>query len=135
VTPFPARAGGEDVARWMDGGLLGQWAVWTRRAVDLLARAQAARAGGAIDPELLREGAALTDANAAIFDAANGYAGCIAGIHEVLRRQGLLAGTWCLDPRETLSPGQADEIDRVCRAYPFLTDDEFVRANLDDWLA
>ncbi len=134
ITPFPARAGGEQVVRWMDGGLLGQWAVWTSRAVDLLARAQSSRAGGVIDPELLREGAALTDANAAIFDAANGYAGCIPGIHEVLRRQGLLAGTWCLDPREALSQGQAEEIERVCRAYPFLTDDEFVRANLDEWL-
>jgi dihydrodipicolinate synthase/N-acetylneuraminate lyase len=134
VTPFPATVGGEQLVRWMDGGLLGQWAVWTSRAVDLLARAQASRAGGALDPELLREGAALTDANAAIFDAAHGYAGCIAGIHEVLRRQGLLAGTWCLDPRESLSPGQAEEIERVCRAYPFLSDDEFVRANLDEWL-
>jgi hypothetical protein len=118
----------------MDGGLLGQWAVWTSRAVALLARAQAARAAGPIEAELLREGAALTDANAAIFDVANGFAGCIAGIHEVLRRQGLLAGTWCLDPRETLSPGQAAEIDRVSRAYPFLTDDDFVAANLDGWL-
>jgi hypothetical protein len=84
---------------------------------------------------LLREGAALTDANSAIFDAANGYAGCIAGIHEVLRRQGLLAGTWCLDPGETLSAGQAAEIERVCRLYPFLTDDDFVAARLDEWLA
>jgi dihydrodipicolinate synthase/N-acetylneuraminate lyase len=135
VTPFPARRGGVDTARHMDGGLLGQWAVWTQRAVDLLGRARAARAGGAIDPALMREGAALTDANAAIFDAANAYAGCIAGIHEVLRRQGLLAGTWCLDPRESLSPGQAQEIDRVCRAYPFLTDDDYVAARLDEWLA
>ncbi len=77
----------------------------------------------------------MTDANGAIFDAANGFAGCIPGIHEVLRRQGLLAGTWCLDPRETLSPGQAHEIDRVCRAYPFLVDDEFVAERLDGWLA
>ena len=134
VTPFPARVAGEQSLRWMDGGLLGQWAVWTGRAVGLLARAKSARAGGCLDPQLLREGAALTDANAAIFDAANGFAGCIAGIHEVLRRQGLLAGTWCLDPRETLSPGQSDEIDRVLRAYPLLTDDEFVATHLDDWL-
>ena len=133
VTPFPARAGGEDVVRWMDGGLLGQWAVWTSRAVDLLGRVKGARTG-VIEPELLREGAALTDANAAIFDAAHGYAGCIAGIHEVLRRQGLLEGTWCLDPSESLSPGQALEIERVCRAYPFLTDDAFVAERLDDWL-
>jgi len=127
--------GGSSRVRWMDGGLLGQWAVWTKRAVDLLARAHAARAGGVLETELLREGAALTDANGAIFDSANGFGGCIAGIHEVLRRQRLLAGTWCLDPRESLSPGQAQEIDRVCRAYPFLADDDFVAARLDDWLA
>jgi dihydrodipicolinate synthase/N-acetylneuraminate lyase len=135
VTPFPVQFGGDARVRYVDGGLLGQWAVWTKRAVDLLQRAQLGRAGGALDPELLREGAALTDANGAIFDAANRFAGCIAGIHEVLRRQGLLAGTWCLDPRETLSPGQAAEIDRVCRDYPFLADDAFVAERLDGWLA
>ncbi|MGH7679011.1 MAG: dihydrodipicolinate synthase family protein [Gemmatimonadaceae bacterium] len=134
VTQFPVRTGGAPLVRHMDGGLLGQWAVWTHRAVDLLRRAQAARAGGGIDAELLREGAALTDANSAVFDAVNGFAGCIAGIHEVLRRQGLLEGTWCLDPREALSAGQAAEIDRVCRAYPFLADDDFVASRLDDWL-
>lgn len=134
VTQFPVRTGGASRVRHMDGGLLGQWAVWTNRAVDLLHRAQAARAGGPIDGDLLREGAALTDANSAIFDSVNAFAGCIAGIHEVLRRQGLLEGTWCLDPSESLSPGQAEEIDRVCRSYPFLTDDDFVAARLDDWL-
>jgi hypothetical protein len=135
VTPFPVTAGGESRTRWIDGGLLGQWAVWTSRAVELFGRARAAREGGVLDSDLLREGAALTDANSAIFDSVNQFAGCIAGIHEVLRRQGLLAGTWCLDPRESLSPGQAQEIERVCRAYPFLGDDEFVSARLDDWLA
>lgn len=135
VTPFPVQTGGVKGVRFMDGGLLGQWAVWTRSAASLLERARAARSGGIVEGELLREGAALTDANAAIFDARNGFAGCIPGIHEILRRQGLLAGTWCLDPRETLSPGQAEEIDRVCRAYPFLTDDAFVAERLDDWLA
>jgi dihydrodipicolinate synthase/N-acetylneuraminate lyase len=135
VTPFPVKVGSEERIRSMDGGLLGQWAVWTHRAVDLFARARAARAGGAIDAQLLREGAALTDANAAIFDARHRFAGCVPGIHEILRRQGLLAGTWCLDARETLSPGQASEIDRVCRDYPFLADDEFVAARLDSWLA
>ena len=134
LTPFPAVARGTAITRFMDGGLLGQWAVWTSTAVDLLTRIKAARAAGAIDSGLLREGAALTDANAAIFDAANGFAGCIPGIHEVLRRQGLLGGTWCLDPRESLSPGQAEEIDRVYRAYPFLADDTFVAERLDAWL-
>jgi len=133
VTAFPGRPGKGPV-RFV-GGLLGQWAVWTHRAVDLLQRAQSARAGGVLEADLLREGAALTDANGAIFDTANGFAGCIPGIHEVLRRQGLLEGTWCLDPRESLSPGQAQEIDRVCRAYPFLADDAFVAERLDGWLA
>ena len=135
VTPFPTTMGGVRGNRFIDGGLLGQWATWTRSAVSLLDRAKAARAGGSVQTDLLREGAALTDANGAIFDAANRFAGCIPGIHEILRRQGLLAGTWCLDPRETLSPGQAAEIDRVCREYPFLVDDEFVAERLDYWLA
>lgn len=134
-TPFPVNVGGDWRTRWLDGGLLGQWAVWTSRAVDLLSRVQGARASGIADVELLREGAALTDANSAIFDTAHGFAGCIAGIHEVLRRQKLMAGTWCLDTRETLSPGQAREIDRVCRDYPFLTDDDFVAERLDGWLS
>lgn len=135
LTPYPVTIGEKARTRWIDGGLLGQWAVWTHTAVKLLQRARAARSGGVVETDLLGEGAALTDANGAIFDALNNYAGCIAGIHEVLRRQGLLAGTWCLDPRETLSPGQADEIERVSRAYPFLTDDAFVAERLDGWLS
>ena len=111
------------------GGLLGQWAVWTSAAVALLERA---RHGPT--PALLATGAQLTDANAALFDAAHGFRGCIAGIHEALRRQGLLAGTWCLDPHEQLSPGQREEIDRVWAAYPWLRDDDFVAAHRDRWL-
>jgi dihydrodipicolinate synthase/N-acetylneuraminate lyase len=133
VTPFAVGPG--SATRRIVGGLLGQWAVWTHTAVRLLTRAHAARSDVAVDAELLRDGAALTDANAAIFDAAHAFAGCIPGIHEVLRRQGLLAGTWCLDQRETLSPGQAEEIERVCRAHPQLADDEFVRERLAGWLA
>jgi dihydrodipicolinate synthase/N-acetylneuraminate lyase len=110
------------------GGLLGHWAVWTRSAVELWERTHRR------DYTVLDEAFAVTDMNAAIFDAANHFHGCIAGVHEVLRRQGLLAGRWCLDPGEELSPGQSEEIDRVSRAYPHLTDDEFVRANLDQWL-
>jgi dihydrodipicolinate synthase/N-acetylneuraminate lyase len=117
------------------GGLLGQWAVWTKNAVDLLRRAREARRGGAGVTELLDEGAQLTDANAAIFDARNGFAGCIAGIHEVLRAQGLLAGRWCLDPDEDLSPGQLEDLARVRAAYPALADDAFVAQNRDRWLA
>ena len=117
------------------GGLLGQWAVWTRRAVELLQEVKECRRTGQGAFDLLALGQQLTDANAALFDARHGFAGCIAGIHEVLRRQGLLAGRWCLDPREDLSPGQAEEIDRVLRAYPHLSDDEFVAENLARWLS
>lgn len=151
LTPFSGVVGGRAATRWIDGGLLGQWAVWTERAVALLAGVQQARAAAVaaarveradarveasamIDVEWLRRNAALTDANAAIFDAAHGFAGCIPGIHEALRRVGLLDGTWCLDPLEVLSPGQMDEIDRVWRAYPELRDDAFVAANRDRWL-
>ena len=134
ITPFPVVVGGETVVRWIDGGLLGQWAVWTRSAVDLLRRAKAARANPAHAMDLLRIGAALTAANAAIFDAANGFAGCIPGIHEVLRKQRLLEGTWCLDEREVLSAGQSDEIARVHRSHPELNDDAFVAESLDRWL-
>ena len=122
LTPFPVRVAGTTVLRWIDGGLLGQWAVWTRTAVAMLERIKTARRRGAIDASLLSDGAALTDANAAVFDAAHAFAGCIPGIHEVLRRQGLLDGIWCLDPHETLSDGQADEITRVERSYPQVTD-------------
>jgi dihydrodipicolinate synthase/N-acetylneuraminate lyase len=124
--------GGRRVA--FAGGLLGQWAVWTRKAVEMLEAIQACRrdgGGGAL--RLLALGQELTDANAALFDARNGFRGCIAGLHEVLRRQGLLAGRWCLDPSEDLSPGQEAEIGRVLRAHPHLSDDAFVAENLDRW--
>jgi dihydrodipicolinate synthase/N-acetylneuraminate lyase len=123
LTPFPSLR--------MVGGLLGQWAVWTRTAVQMLERIHAERQ---FAPSWLTLAAEITDANAALFDAANGFRGCIPGIHEVLRRQGLLAGRWCLDPDEDLSLGQCEEIDRVCRAYPHLIDDDFVRQHLDEWL-
>jgi dihydrodipicolinate synthase/N-acetylneuraminate lyase len=134
VTSFPVTVGGERKVRTFDGGLLGQWAVWTRSAVALLARCKAARAAHAVDASLLLEGAELTDANAAVFDSSNSFAGCVPGIHEVLRRQGLLAGVWCLDTAERLSPGQEAEIDRVCRSYPSLADDAFVRERMESWL-
>jgi hypothetical protein len=118
------------------GGLLGHWAVWTRTAVGQLERATQIRAsGGQIPPDLLTLAQQITDANAAIFDPAHAFHGCIPGIHEILRRQGLLAGRWCLDPKEELSPGQSEEIDRVYRLYPHLNDDDFVARNVDRWLA
>jgi hypothetical protein len=148
LTPFPglarrsapndscAKAG---VVRF-SGGLLGQWAVWTKNAVELLrrclmmTRCETPKDSRGEVLQLLALGAELTDANAALFDPAHLFAGCIPGIHEVLRRQGLLAGRWCLDPHEDLSPGQIGEIDRVLARYPHLADDAFVRENLDRWL-
>jgi Dihydrodipicolinate synthetase family len=125
--------GGEPVR--IVGGLLGQWAVWTRKACELLGHAHAlASAGEPVPAELLTLAAQITDANAALFDPAHQFQGCIPGIHEVLRRQGLLEGRWCLDPHEDLSHGQAEEVDRVCESYPHLQDDDFVGSNLDAWL-
>jgi dihydrodipicolinate synthase/N-acetylneuraminate lyase len=117
------------------GGLLGQWAVWTQRAAELLDEVKQCRAqDGRCAYEILARAASLTDANAVLFDARNDFAGCLPGLHEILRRQKLLEGRWCLDPNEELSPGQMDEIDRICAAYPQLQDDQFVAAHLDDWL-
>ena len=112
------------------GGLLGHWSVWTQRAVELLQRCQQSPTSA----ELLTLGVEVTDCNAAFFDAANQFRGCIAGLHEVLRRQGLMHGIWCLENTEQLSPGQMAEIDRVCRAYPHLNDDEFVASHIEEWL-
>jgi hypothetical protein len=116
------------------GGLLGQWAVWTRRAVEMVLALHRLPDDGPIDPAWLRLATALTDANAALFDPAHGFAGSVAGINEVLRRQGLLAGRWCLDRGEDLSPGQEEAIDRVLNTHADLTDDAFVREHLEEWL-
>jgi dihydrodipicolinate synthase/N-acetylneuraminate lyase len=121
--------------RFISGGLLGQWGIWTERAVVLLAEIKRIRAEERTDLSWWMRNAQLTDANAAIFDAAHGFSGCIPGIHEVLRRQGLLVSTACLDPREVLSPGQSEEISRVSAAYPWLVDDAFVARNLSHWLS
>ena len=117
------------------GGLLGHWACWTHRAVEHLKKSKTWRDSGQIPEEALTLAAQITDANAAFFDAANGYAGCIAGIHEVLRRQGLLESIRCLDPDERLSQGQKEEIDRVYKAYPHLNDDLFIASHIDDWMS
>ena len=114
------------------GGLLGHWAVWTKTAVGHLALARQDREP--IPRRVLTLANQITDSNAALFDPAHDFRGCIPGIHEVLRRQGLLEGRWCLDPEEELSPGQSEEIDRVCRLYPHLQDNEFVKEHLDEWL-
>jgi hypothetical protein len=117
------------------GGLLGHWSVWVRTAVELLQRCRVAQEAGQIDAELMELDSRVTDCNSAFFDVANEFRGCIPGCLEVLRRQGLLAGIWCLDPHEALSPGQAREIDRVYRQHRELSDDDFVRRNLDRWLS
>jgi dihydrodipicolinate synthase/N-acetylneuraminate lyase len=136
LTPFRFVVGGKPVERRIVGGLLGHWAVWTKRAVELHAECRRMTTSNAPVPaELLARAVEITDCNAAFFDAANDYAGCIPGIHEVLRRQGLLEGIWCLDTKEAFGPGQREEIDRVCSAYPHLADDEFVAAHRDEWLS
>jgi hypothetical protein len=135
LAPFAIRRGKETVTVRIRGGLLGHWSVWTQGAVKLFERIQAAVASGRIDPELLALDSRVTDCNSAFFDVAHDFAGCIPGCHEVLRRQGLLQGTWCLATDEKLSPGQSAEIDRVCREHADLADDEFVAANLPRWLS
>jgi len=136
LTPYCFQINGQTVKRRFVGGLLGHWAAWTSRATALLHECQdLAASGSPIPPDLLRRSVEVTDMNAVLFDTANAFAGCIPGVHEVLRRQGLLEGTWCLDPHETLSPGQAEEFDRVYRMYPHLTDDAFVAKHRDEWLA
>ena len=135
LTPFVFDINGRAQERRIVGGLLGHWAVWTRRAVEFLQACHAVSCDSkAVSNDLVRVSAQITDTNAAFFDPAHHFAGCIAGLHEVLRRQGLLEGIWCLDPRETLSPGQNEEITRVYQAYPHLNDDDFVREARDLWL-
>jgi hypothetical protein len=135
VTPFTLMREGAPVTVRIKGGLLGHWSVWTKRAVELLDRLHAAVTQGAVAPELLALDAQITDCNSALFDVAHDFHGCIAGCHEVLRRQGLLQGTWCLDPGEGLSAGQAEELSRVQRDYPHLVDDEFVARHRERWLS
>lgn len=135
VTPYTFSVNAHARQLHMQGGLLGHWAVWTCRAVELFEECKATvSSANGLAQGLLEKSIAVTDTNAAFFDAPNGFAGCIAGLHEVLRRQGLFEGTWCLDPHETLSRGQKEEIDRVYAAYPHLNDDSFVQQNLDKWL-
>ena len=135
LTPYRLSTEGETVNTRIVGGLLGHWSVWTKKAVELLAECHGvSTSGGDVPVDMLRLAAEVTDANAAFFDAANDFQGCIAGLHEVLRRQGLLEGNWTLDPHVGLSPGQLAEIDRVYHAYPHLNDDDFVASHRDAWL-
>lgn len=136
LTPFTFVVNGEKITKRVVGGLLGHWAVWTTKAVALLEKIKECRDNDlSAMPELLELGVQITDSNAVIFDPKHQFKGCIPGIHEVLRRQGLLQGTWCLNPNEVLSPGQSEEIDRVYEAYPWLNDDAFVKENLQSFLS
>ena len=125
----------QKINRQIVGGLLGHWAVWTQKAVAMLDEIKIVRRQSAMSTRWLTHAIEVTDSNAAFFDPAHNFAGCIPGLHEVLRRQGLMQNTFCLNPHEVLSPGQSEEIDRAYRAYPHLHDDEFVRENLDKWLS
>ncbi|MCL2362813.1 MAG: dihydrodipicolinate synthase family protein [Defluviitaleaceae bacterium] len=133
LTEFSFPRNGRDYTISFAGGLLGHYSVWTKTHVDMFAKLRQARESGEISAELLTLAAKITDMNAAVFDPSNGFKGCISGIHEVLHRQGLMAGIWCLSDHEKLSPGQARELDRVCAMYPELTDDDFVQANIGAW--
>lgn len=135
LTTYRFQVSGQPVELEFSGGLLGHWAVWTKRSVELLEQAKQARAQGSISQEMMILNNEVTDVNAVLFDAANGFRGCIPGLLEVLRRQGLVEGTSCLDPQEVMSPGQSAEIDRLYRDYAHLADDQFVREHLDEWLA
>ena len=134
LTRYRFTVDGKKVEKRIVGGLLGHWAVWTHKAVQLLEEIKQVREQEGIGPEWLTRNVEATDSNAAFFDPAHQFAGCIPGIHEVLRRQGLMQGTWCLNPHEAMSPGQAEEIERVYRDYPHLHDDEFVREHLQEWM-
>ena len=134
LTEYLISDGVKEVKKRIVGGLLGHWAVWTKKAVELLASIHDT-AKPLIYSKLMTMGTHITDCNAAFFDATNNFAGCIPGIHEILRRQGLLEGVWTLNENEFLSTGQKQEIDRVCRAYPELNDDAFVAENLERWLS
>jgi hypothetical protein len=133
--PFDLRERGLTTRTYFRGGLLGHWSVWTASAIKQFEMCRAARGKAVVPADLLALDARVTDCNSAFFDVANNFHGCIAGCHEILRRQGLMAGIWCLDPHEGLSPGQMQQIDRVCRAHSDLSDDAFVAENLQKWLA
>lgn len=133
LTEYSFDKNGKTVKRGFDGGLLGHWSVWTKKAVEIFNRIKEEKGKEAVSKEMLTLAAQVTDSNGAFFDTANNFSGCIPGLHEVLRRQGLMKNIYCLNPEETLSKGQAEEIDRVYRAYPHLNDDMFIADNIEAW--
>lgn len=134
LTTYQITVGNKKIEKKIVGGLLGHWSVWTKRVVEIFGDIKKVQNKALVPSELLTLGQEITDANAALFDAKNKFKGCIAGINEILARQGLLKGNWCLLEKEQLSPNQTEEIDRVYRDYPHLHDDDFVKANLAKWL-
>ena len=135
VSEYRFDVDGKTYKKRFEGGLLGHWSVWTKTAVQIFEKCKALHGCDTLPADILRLANEVTDTNAAFFDTANGFKGCIAGLHEVLRRQGLLNGIWCLNPKETMSEGQKEEIDRIYRLYPHLSDDAFIKEHLDEWLA
>ena len=133
ITKYKFDKNGETVEKCFEGGLLGHWSVWTQKVVEMFDMLKKEKEKERISAEIISLAASVTDANSAFFDTAHNFKGCIAGLHEVLRRQGLMQNILCLDPNETLSEGQAEEIDRVYKAYPYLSDDDFIAQNIDEW--
>jgi hypothetical protein len=135
ITPYRRQVCGQEREVRATGGLLGQWAVGARAAVDVVARVAQAMASGAVPTSILRSAAEFVDVNAAVFDVDHDFAGCVAGVNEVLRQQGLVPTVRCLGKRDILSPGQAEQIAQVRERYPNVLDEEFVATHRDDWLA
>lgn len=134
ISKYSFTVDGVTYEKGFEGGLLGHWSVWTKKAVELFNTCKAVREGDTVPAEIIRLASEVTDTNAAFFDTANGFKGCIAGLHYVLQKQGLFRGTWCLNPDERMSDGQLEEIERVYKTYPHLNDDNFIKENLNRWL-
>ena len=133
LTKYKFKKGNAIVEKGFDGGLLGHWSVWTKKVVEIFERAMKEKENEKISAEMLTLAVEVTDANGAFFDSANAFKGCIAGLHEILKRQGLMDNIFCLNPEETLSVGQAEELDRVQDMYPHLNDDEFIKEHICEW--
>jgi len=135
LTTYKFNKDGKLIEKCFEGGLLGHWSVWTKKAVEIYEKAMAEKKKDVISKEMLTLAAEVTDSNSAFFDTPNSFKGSIAGLHEILHRQGLMDCTICLSPNERLSEGQLDELDRVQKLYPHLNDDAFIAANIDEWKA
>lgn len=134
LTKYKFTKNGKTIEKGFSGGLLGHWSVWTKKAVEIFERCMKEKEKDTVSSEMLTLAAQVTDANAAFFDTANGFSGCIAGLHHVLCGQGLMENIYCLNPKETMSVGQKEEIERIYREYPHLNDDEFIGENIDKWI-